>query len=233
MAGDELQAARRACHAGERGDGALRIAARRDDEAQGGQSIGRLEAADQRQVELMAPAQHLDRKMLPGRRRLAFQQPHLAALRAVGPEAHAASPADRRQGLDAVAVGVHDRRAARRQQFLEQPRLGREIVVHGSVIVEMLVGQVGKAGGREAKAIEAVLIQPVARRLDRKMGNALARQSARDPHAAARDQAWSGRRRASAPTRRCRAYPRWRPAGRAPPRCDARSGRSRTCRWCR
>ena len=57
-------------------------------------------------------AQHLDDQMLAARRRLVAQQPQLAALGAVGPEAHAAARADFAELRRAVAVGVHDGRAA-------------------------------------------------------------------------------------------------------------------------
>src|SRR6266851_10024503 len=114
--------------------------------------------------------------MLAGRRRIVLQQPELAAFYAPGPETDAAALADRGQRRGAVAVAIHDGRSALRQEALEQPRLGREVVVHRGVVVEMLMRQVGEAGGGETDAVEAMLIETMARRLDRKVRDALARQ---------------------------------------------------------
>ena len=133
----------------------------------------------------------------------------------------------------AVAVGIHDGGAALRQQALEQPRLGREVGVHRGVIVEMLVRQVGEAGGGELQAVEAMLVETVARRLDRKMRDALARQGREilvELHRIGRGEAGVARqpRRDDAE----RADARGLEAKRLP-RSGARSARSRTCRWCR
>ena len=73
----ELQAPRRPGQAGEPGDGPIDdtgdLTTRRHDEAEGGQRIGGLEVADQRQGDLVAPPQNLDGKHLSGRRRLVPQ----------------------------------------------------------------------------------------------------------------------------------------------------------------
>src|SRR5260370_36318873 len=114
--------------------------------------------------------------MLAGRRRIVLQQPELAAFCAPGPETDAAALADRGQRRGAVAVAIHDGRTALRQEAFEQPRPGRGVVVHRGVVVEMLVRQGGEAGGRETDAVEAMLIDTMARRLDRQARDALARQ---------------------------------------------------------
>ena len=59
---------------------------------------------------------------------------------------------------------------------LEQPRLGGEIGVHRGVIVEMLVREIGEGRRRELQAVETMLVEAVARRLDGEMRHALARQ---------------------------------------------------------
>ena len=63
-----------------------------------------------------------------------------------------------------------------RQQLGEQPRLGGEIGLHVAVIVEMIAGQIGEGGGGERDAVEPVLVEPVARRLERDMVDAGARR---------------------------------------------------------
>ena len=43
-------------------------------------------------------------------------------------------------------------------QLGEQPQLRREVGLHGAVIVQVIAGQVGERGGRDAHPIEAVLV---------------------------------------------------------------------------
>ena len=124
----------------------------------------------------MPRAHGLDHQLLASGRRSVAQQAELATIGTVGPEAHAAPAADLGKRRRALAVGIGDGDAAGRQQLLEQARLGGKVGVHRGVIVEMLVRQVGEGRRRELEAIEPMLVEAMARRLDGKMGNALACQ---------------------------------------------------------
>ena len=176
MAGHELQSAWSAGQTAQPRHGPRRIAARRHHEAESREGIGRLEAADQREVDLMAYAQDFQRQMLAGRRRIVGQQTDVTALRAIGPEPDAATRADCGECLGAIAVGIRDRRAFGRQQAVEQPRLGLEVGIHRRMIVEVFVREVGEGRRREPNAIEAMLVETVARCFDREMADALARK---------------------------------------------------------
>ncbi len=70
-------------------------------------------------------------------------------------------------------VGVEDRRAALRQQLGEEAALGREIGRHVGVIIEMVACQIGERRRRQGEPVEAELVEPVARRLDRDVLDAL------------------------------------------------------------
>ena len=60
-------------------------------------------------------------------------------------------------------VGAHHRRGG--EGGREQPRLGREVVVHRAVEVEVVLGQVGEHGHREAGGVHPVQLQAVGRHL--------------------------------------------------------------------
>ena len=73
-----------------------------------------------------------------------------------------------------IVIGIDDGRGARRQQSLEQPQLGGEIGLEARMIIEMIARDVGEAAGRDAQAVEPVLIEAVRGRFDREMGDAVA-----------------------------------------------------------
>ena len=70
-------------------------------------------------------------------------------------------------------VGVEHRRAVPRQQLGEEAALGREIGRHVGVIIEMVARQVGERRRRQREPVEAELVEPVARGLERDMVDAL------------------------------------------------------------
>ena len=86
-----------------------------------------------------------------------------------------AMPARPRRDLRCELVVDRDhRRAAGRNEALEQDHLGLEIGGDGAVIVEMIATDVGEAGDADPHAVEAVLVEPVGRRLEGEMGHAFA-----------------------------------------------------------
>ena len=85
-----------------------------------------------------------------------------------------ASPARRDHRFGDVAVGVHHRRRAAWQQAAEEPQLGGEIGIDGAVIVEVVARKIGEAGGGEADAVEALLLDAVRRGFEGEMGDPVA-----------------------------------------------------------
>ncbi len=95
---------------------------------------------------------------------------------AVADDIEAASAAQRREGGEFGAVGIQNRGPARAQQLAEQPPFRRAIRFHVAVIVEMVARQVRESRRRRRNAVEPVLRETVARRLDRDMLDAVAGQ---------------------------------------------------------
>ncbi len=73
-----------------------------------------------------------------------------------------------------LVIGVDHGGAARLHEIGEQPQLGGEIGLERRVIVEMIAAEIGEAAGRDAHAVEPVLVEAVRGRLDREMRHAVA-----------------------------------------------------------
>ena len=80
-------------------------------------------------------------------------------------------------GLRVLVVDIDDRGAARFDEDLEQPQLGGEVGLEAQVIVQVIARDVGESAGGNVQAVEAVLIEPMRGRLDRKMGDLIAGES--------------------------------------------------------
>src|ERR1700686_1219839 len=72
-------------------------------------------------------------------------------------------------------VGGNHRRAALGDEIAEQPELGGKIMRNIRMVVHVVARQIGKTAGADAYAVEPILIKPVRRSLEGKMGTALAR----------------------------------------------------------
>src|SRR6266700_6075107 len=72
-------------------------------------------------------------------------------------------------------IGRDHGSTARRDQLAEQPKLGRQIMRDSRMIIHVVAREMGEAAGRDAHAVEAVLIEPVRGRLERKMRDAIVR----------------------------------------------------------
>ena len=66
-----------------------------------------------------------------------------------------------------IAVSIDHRGAALRRKLREQAQLGGAILVHGLVIIEMVLRQVGEGNTRELNRVEAVLREAGRRGLHR------------------------------------------------------------------
>ena len=83
-----------------------------------------------------------DLQALAFRQQGALHQAQTLALLADAHHALAGADGGGREGRVAVGIAVQHRRAAARQQGLEQPQLGGAVGAHGAVIVQMVLGQV-------------------------------------------------------------------------------------------
>ena len=63
-----------------------------------------------------------------------------------------------------------------RQKFAEEAKLRLKIGFHVGVVVEVVAAEIGEGGGREAHAVEALLLDSVRGGLHREMGDPLARE---------------------------------------------------------
>src|SRR6266852_2902638 len=88
-----------------------------------------------------------------------------------------------------IRVGIHHCNAAVFHQLAEQAELGGEVILETRMIIEMITRDVGEAGRRNLHAVQAVLIQAMARGLERQMVDAFILQPCElgvEPH-------WIGR----------------------------------------
>ena len=69
-------------------------------------------------------------------------------------------------------VREDDGRRAFRQQRVEQPHLGAMIVLDGRMIIHVVAAEIGETAGRQPHPVEPPLVETVARRLHRGMGDA-------------------------------------------------------------
>ena len=150
------------------------IAAGRDDQTGRRQRIGRLIGADQRQIDLVELAIGFDFQRLAQLGRGAVGKTQCLPLH---PDAQHTKP-PLRSPLDRLVrpfiVGPDHGRAAIAHDFVEQAHLGVEIAVHVAMIIEMIARQVGEGAGRNRQPLGAILVEAMARRLERGMGDALA-----------------------------------------------------------
>ena len=80
--------------------------------------------------------------------------------------------AGRFEGSEIGRIGVEHRRRAGPQQDAEQAQLGGAVILHRTVIVEMVARQVGEGAGGEGNPVETVLAETVARRFENQMVDA-------------------------------------------------------------
>ena len=169
---DDVEPAVDAGNGLDRRDRVAGILAGGDGKAGGKQRVGRLVVADQAQAQVMAPAAVLDLEALgeavAGNRR----EPQVAAVTPGADDPDAAPPSDLGHGLRSIVIGVDHGDAVGRQEGVEQPQLGVEIVVDRRVIVEMIAAEIGERRSLDRDAVEPALIEAVRGRLERQVGHA-------------------------------------------------------------
>ncbi|KFL48788.1 hypothetical protein IL54_4410 [Sphingobium sp. ba1] len=153
------------------------VAPGRDDQARCGQRIGGLIRADQRQIDGVALALDLDLQQLPQLRRRARDKAQRLPLLADRQQLQPARRDPRDHLVRPGIIGPHHRRAIGRDHFIEQPHLGVEIAVHIAMIVEMVARQIGEGARDDRQSFSPILVQPMARRLERGMADALSAQT--------------------------------------------------------
>ncbi len=100
-------------------------------------------------------------------------------------EAQAPPPRRRNESLGVRRVGVDGGDATLFHERIEQAQLGGKIIVEADVIIEMVPGDISESRGRNPDAVKAELIEPMARRFERKILHALlpeARELAMQAH---------------------------------------------------
>ncbi len=159
-------------HAGETGERVERRVDRRsgsDGQPQRRERVARLERAHQRQLQRpplgRTPSIVIAWPVAVGR--AAMRRSSAGASVAEADDALPPCAAERRKSPALGRVEIEHGGAVARQKLGEEPRLRREIRGHVGVIVEMVARQVGEGRRREREPVEAVLVEAVARRLER------------------------------------------------------------------
>ncbi len=103
---------------------------------------------------------------------LGGDEPQRFACTTYGDQREPARLRKRRDLFASLGIHIDDGAGARRQQLAEQAELLVEIGLEARVIVEMVAGDVGEGAGGKPHAVDAALLEPMARRFERKMGDA-------------------------------------------------------------
>ncbi len=80
---------------------------------------------------------------------------------------------DGEKTLCVLGVAVDDRDAVRAHQFGKEAKLGGKVVVESRVIIHVVAGDVGEGSRRDLDAVQTILIEAMARRLERQMLDAV------------------------------------------------------------
>ncbi len=144
-----------------------------DGKARGGERVGGLEGPGQRQHEVTLAAEDGEAEALAEALRDKIEQADLGSRPADADEPLAARLGDLGDVGAAGAVHVDDRGAVGGQEIGEQLELGGEIGLHRRVVVHVVAAEIGEAGGADADAVQAVLVEAVARCFQRRVGDPL------------------------------------------------------------
>ncbi len=144
---------------------------RGDAQAGRDQGVGGLEGAGERQAHLDGDAAEADRQALALGRGLAGDQAQALARFAHRQHRLAVHHRPGGEGGEIGRVGVQHGGRAPRQQGFEKPQLGRPVGVHAGMVVEVVLAEVGEAGGGEMKAVQPPLVEAMGRGLDRQVGD--------------------------------------------------------------
>ena len=223
MRADEFEPARRALQMLRARQAPL--AARRsgrDGEPGRDQRVGYLEIAGQRQVDLVKHAVGLDLGALAMPLVLDALQLEEIALRGRRSARRA------RRACAASIVGADHGSSAKMtagapfgSSVSNRRSLALMIVLDRRVIVHVVAAEIGEAAGGELDAVEPALVEAMARRFHRGMGDAVVREFARAADAAPPDRAWSARHIRCGRARRRRSCRCWPPRSRPAPRSAA------------
>ena len=143
----------------------VRFTAGADRKAGRDQRVLDLEFADQRQPDPVLASLMFERQSL----RKAFdrsvrQANALTCSISLAPDRDDAQAA-RIGGIDhlprAIMIGGNDGRAAIHHEIAEQPQFGIKVVRDVRMIIHMVARQIRKSAGRDAHAVEAILVEPV------------------------------------------------------------------------
>ncbi len=161
---------------GQRIEGLCDIATGLDRQAERGEGVVGLEAANEAEPRLVAapPDGHAQAQTVGLGRKIGDMDVTGLVTEAADPVA--CGTANLCNGFEIRGIGVQDRRAVMGQQVAKQPQLGREIGLVGLVIVEVVARQVGEGRCREPHAVKAMLVEAMGRCFQRQVVQAGARQ---------------------------------------------------------
>ncbi len=136
------------------------------------QRVENLEIAGERQVDLVDFAIHLDFGALAETLVLDALQPQEIAVPANRQHVQAGGMRRTNRRLGPRIVGEDDGRRALWQQRVEQAQLGAVILLDRRMIIHVVAAEIGEAAGGKPHAVEPALVEAVARRFHRGVGDA-------------------------------------------------------------
>ena len=149
---------------------------RRQSEAESGERIQSLECAGERKDDLVHRAGDGDAEALARLGIVPSEEPDVRAAGAEGEHPLPPRPTARSESRHALVAGVEHGGPIRRHDPLEEAGLGGEVGVGVGVIVHVVAGDVGERRRSDADAIQPVLREPMAGRLQRQVLDAVFRE---------------------------------------------------------
>ena len=161
--GGQLHPAAHRGQAPQGGKHRLRIGVRGNRQPAGGQHVGGLKSADQRQARQMCCAFPRKAQILAAGVKALAKDAQIGRFVRADADHVLPPPARNRRHFDAArVVKVDDRRAILGQNPGKKPGLGGEIGGEALVVVQMILGEIGERRRLQPHPVKAALFQPVA-----------------------------------------------------------------------
>ena len=139
----------------------IKVRTRCHHDGKGGQGIHHLEAAHQRQVNVVFALVCGKANLGAGAIRCCLDQFDIIGVLAIGQNIHAALGTKFFQQGELFNIGIQNSGAVCDQKVGEQAGFGGKVFFERAVIIQMVARQVGKGGNGDLHAIKAILIKPV------------------------------------------------------------------------
>ena len=171
--GDFFQTPGRALQMFERRHDAVHRFAQPDGHARGHQHVRCLKSTGKRQRNSVCLAGMDDGESLTVGRGFARHQFEAAAILTDGDQAQAAFGRRGDERLGMIGIGIDHRCGPVARQFAEQPELGVQVMAQRGMVIAMVGRQVGESHGGNFRAVQPVLIEPMAGGFERQMIDAV------------------------------------------------------------